>query len=246
MMLGVDCCKSGSITFVIVSWPPNSVPSPGRAGTGPMSCRPFHTVTWLAVRTGLPTAASSSSMIASVCIAVSGTSTASASGWSAAVTIATTCASSSVPTSAAVKIPWLPIDTTSTPPAERNRTKCWATSSGYDAATATRRNPRCRTASTKAIEVDDAGTPAAAATPDACSRAPSGPKTKLPDVHAHITASGFSAASCAAPSASRSARPRSSSASTRCASSPTEVITTGSRTVPPTRDSSAGKSSSAL
>jgi hypothetical protein len=112
-------------------------------------------------------------------------------------------------------IPWLPIETTSAPPAVRNRTKCRATSSGYDAATATRRTPRALSASTNAMEVDEAGTPSAAATPDAWFFAPSGPKTKLPEVHAHITASGFAAASSEAPSASRSARPRSSSASTR-------------------------------
>ncbi len=59
--------------------------------------------------------------------------------------------------------------------------------------------PRCRNASTKAIDVDDAGTPAAAATADTWFRAPCGPNTKLPEVHAHITASGFSPASNAAP-----------------------------------------------
>src|SRR5690349_23169068 len=50
--------------------------------------------------------------------------------------------------------------------------------------------PMCCNASAKAIEVDEAGTPAATATWSTCSRAPSTPKTKLPDVHAHIIDSG--------------------------------------------------------
>src|SRR4029079_19275917 len=112
-LLGQRLDVTGHSEFPLVA---NNVPRCGKDGTGPANWSPFQTVTWFAVSTGLPTAASRSSTISSVCIAVSGTSTASASGWSAAFTIATTWSGARVPTSAAVTMPLLPIDTTSRPP----------------------------------------------------------------------------------------------------------------------------------
>src|SRR5690625_3500023 len=200
----------------------NSDPIAGRLGTGPSSRNPSHTVTWLAVSTGLAAASSSSSSQASECIAVSGTSTASAPPSAPScvtpATRASTASLSRVPTSAAVMMSWLTMVVTSIPPWVRKSRKLAATSSGYDAATATDSSPRARTALTKAMEVDDAGRPVVAAISWTCSRAPSHPKTKLPEVQAHIIESGCSVASTRAPSCNRVWLPRSSSASMRCAS----------------------------
>src|SRR5690606_9509518 len=58
----------------------NSLPSPGREDAAPTRRKASQTVTWFAVRTVLPTCSSRSSSQATLCRAVSGMSTACASG----------------------------------------------------------------------------------------------------------------------------------------------------------------------
>src|SRR5690606_8638624 len=108
----------------------NRVPSPSRGSVSPASRSPCQTLTWLAVSTGLPTRRSSSSRIAALCSAVSGTSTASASACSAEATQSSTSAAASVPTSAAVTMPRPVQDATPIPACARKSANREATSSG--------------------------------------------------------------------------------------------------------------------
>lgn len=132
------------------------------------------------------------------------------------------------------------VATTSAPADFRNAWKYSATSAGYVAAIATRRTPSAWTACAKAKEVLEAGRPAVADSSLTCSWAPSQPNTKLALVQAQTTAWAPRSLSSATPAARRAAEPISSSASTRWASSPMSVCTSGRRTAPPRIFSSRG------
>src|SRR5690606_35145284 len=108
----------------------NRVPSPGTGGGTPTSRKPSHTVTWLAVRTGLPRRCSRGSINASVRMAVSGTSNASVSGRSRLTLSSTTSSGRSRPTAAAVAMSAVDMATTSTPPWARKSANSVATSRG--------------------------------------------------------------------------------------------------------------------
>ncbi len=97
----------------------------------------------------------------------------------------------------------------------------------------TRSTPRSRTACAKAKEVLEAGSPAVSPSSRTCSWAPSQPKTKLALVQAHTTAWMSWPLTSSTFAASRAAEPISSRASTRWASSPMSVCTSGSRTSVP-------------